>query len=284
MNACGPPRRGGPQVPQDCLGAMPRPRAASSPFFSRIAAMKPWTKPAKPGYYTKVGIKAVGFDLDGTLYPGRLMYLFSADLALRHPALLSAYGAARRTLHAEARLESGEAPRSSPYPASSFRDRQAALIAASLGIDKAKAARAVEQLIYAAMAERFRFIKPFQGVLPCLEALRSSGLRLGLLSDLPPPRKTALLGLEGRFDALLCSEDSGALKPSRRPFLALAEALDTEPGSILYVGNKREYDIEGAKAAGMMAALMGRGNAPHADLVFRRWEELSTWILERSEA
>lgn len=231
-----------------------------------------------------MGIKAVGFDLDGTLYPGGLLYVFSADLALRHPALMSAYGAARRTLHAEARRarasdEIGISP--TPGPSRLLRDRQAALIAASLGISEAEAALAVERLVYAAIAERFRFIKPFRGVLPCLEALRDSGLRLGLLSDLPPPRKTALLGLEGRFDALLCSEDSGALKPSRKPFLALAEALGAEPGSILYVGNKREFDIEGAKAAGMMAALMGRGNAPEADFVFRRWEELTAWILER---
>lgn len=234
-----------------------------------------------------VVIKAVGFDLDGTLYPGKLMYLFSADLALRHPALLSAYGKARRALHAEARLELAAGPSAAPPsadPARPFRARQAALIAASLGIGEAEAARAVDQVIYAAMAERFRFIKPFRGVLPCLEALRRSGLRLGLLSDLPPPRKTELLGLEGRFDALLCSEDSGALKPSRKPFLALAEALGVEPGSILYVGNKREFDIEGARAAGMMSALMGRGDVPEADFVFRRWDALAKWILERSGA
>lgn len=231
-----------------------------------------------------VVIKAVGFDLDGTLYPGKLMYLFSADLALRHPALLSAYGKSRRALHAEARLDMAAAAAAAPDPSRPFRARQAALIAASLGIGEAEAARAVEQVIYAAMAERFRFIKPFSGVLPCLEALRKSGLRLGLLSDLPPPRKTELLGLEGRFDTLLCSEDSGALKPSRKPFLALAEALGVEPGSILYVGNKREFDIEGARAAGMMSALMGRGDVPEADFVFRRWDALAKWILERSGA
>ena len=231
--------------------------------------------------------------MDGTLYPGRLMYVFSADLALRHPALMSAYGAARRALHAEACRElaqegTGPAPGARPLVAPgdsrSFRARQAALIAASLGIPESEAARAVERVVYAAIAERFRFIRPFRGVLPCLEALRNSGLRLGLLSDLPPPRKTALLGLGGRFDALLCSEDCGALKPSRKPFLALAEALGVEPSSILYVGNKREYDIEGAKAAGMMAALMGRGNAPEADFVFRRWEDLAAWIFARIEA
>ena len=231
-----------------------------------------------------VVIKAVGFDLDGTLYPGKLMYLFSADLALRHPALLSAYGKSRRALHAEARLDMAAAAAAAPDPSRPFRARQAAPIAASLGIGATEAARAVEQVIYAAMAERFRFIKPFRGVIPCLEALRKSGLRLGLLSDLPPPRKTELLGLEGRFDTLLCSEDSGALKPSRKPFLALAEALGVEPGSILYVGNKREFDIEGARAAGMMSALMGRGDVPEADFVFRRWDALAKWILERSGA
>jgi putative hydrolase of the HAD superfamily len=236
-----------------------------------------------------VGIKAVGFDLDGTLYPGWLMYLFSSDLALRHPTLLSAYGKARRALHEEARLELATGHSAAEFKASadsapSLRCRQAALVAASMGIGETEAARAVEQIIYAAMVERFRFIKPFPGVLGCLEALRNSGLRLGLLSDLPPPRKAALLGFEGRFETLLCSEDFGALKPSPKPFIALAEALETEPGSILYVGNKREFDIEGAKAAGMMAALLGRDAAPEADFIFRRWEELADWILERSGA
>lgn len=218
------------------------------------------------------------------------MYLFSADLAVRHPALLSAYGAARRNLHEEATRElargdhgpNHETP-GTPSPSPRFRERQARLIASSLGVSEAEAARAIERVIYATMAERFRFIAPFRGVIPCLETLRRSGLRLALLSDLPPPRKATLLGLEGRFDALLCSEDSGALKPSREPFHALAKALGVESGSILYVGNKREFDVEGAKAAGMMTALMGRGKAPEADFVFRKWDSLTSWILARSD-
>ena len=89
-----------------------------------------------------------------------------------------------------------------------------------------------------------------------------------------------MLGLDGFFECSLCSEDSGSLKPDRLPFLALAAALDLPPASILYVGNKEDYDIQGARSVGMKTALIGAGRASKADFSFRRWKDFSAWFLE----
>lgn len=228
-------------------------------------------------------IKAVGFDLDGTLYPAWLMYAVSVDIGMLHPRLLGAYGAARRAL----RAPDASAPQDTVDPGSeklisqAFRKRQASMIARKLGADMDGVTASIDTLIYSTIEKRFRFIRPYSGVADCLRTLHQSGLRLGLLSDLPPSQKIKLLGFSGIFDSILCSEDSGALKPDPRPFLALAADLGVEPESILYVGNKHDYDIMGARAAGMKTALIGKGKDADADFTFRRWDALTQWILAR---
>lgn len=142
-------------------------------------------------------------------------------------------------------------------------------------------ATAIDTTIYTVIENRFRFIRPFRGAVACLGSLRDAGLRLGLLSDLPPVKKISLMGLDGYFESMLCSEDFGALKPDPRPFVALAQTLSTPPESMLYVGNKMEYDILGAKAAGMQTALFSRRKCVDADFTFQSWNELREWILLR---
>lgn len=222
-----------------------------------------------------MGIKAVGFDLDGTLYPAWQMYAVSADIGIRHPIFLHAFGRVRRALRAPGALDGIVA-------SGAFRAFQASLVAERLGADRTATAAAIDKIIYTAIEEKFRHIRPFGGAALCLETLRGSGLKLGLLSDLPPLRKMELLGFRGYFDFVLCSEDFGALKPDPRPFSALAARFGLDPDSILYVGNKRRYDIEGARAAGMKTALIGRGKDPLADFTFLRWEDLTRWVLAQA--
>lgn len=216
--------------------------------------------------------KAVGFDLDGTLYPERRLYLASAGLALRRPRLFWAYGEARKSLRRKSSGLDG-------YPPEGLRERQARLVAERLHIDVESAALEIEERVYGGMEGRFAGLRPFTGVRTCLERLRGAGLRLGVLSDLPPRVKLEALGLADLFDAALCSEDSGALKPSHLPFRSLTTALEVEPGELVYVGNKYGYDCVGAKAMGMKTALLGRKAGPDADLAFSSWETLTAWIL-----
>ncbi len=247
-----------------------------------------------------MGIKAVGFDLDGTLYPAWQMYAVSADLGIRHPIFLHAFGRVRRALRAPGALDGitaspqGVGPESTTASSpetlidsrqaasGAFRTFQASLVAERLGADRTATAAAIDKIIYTVIEEKFRHIRPFGGAALCLETLRDSGLKLGLLSDLPPLRKMELLGFRDYFDFVLCSEDFGALKPDPRPFSALAARFGLDPDSILYVGNKRRYDIAGARAAGMKTALIGRGKDPLADFTFLRWENLTRWILAQA--
>ena len=233
-------------------------------------------------YYRCVGIKAVGFDLDGTLYPAWLMYAFSAGIALRHPFLLRAFGSARVALRREETEKTGENREKEDAVFGDFKERQASAVARNLASAPADLSRKIDRVIYTTIEDGFRHIKPYKGVLGCLETLRGSGFRLGLLSDLPPGRKIELMGLSPFFDAVLCSESYGALKPSVRPFLALAERLGARPEEVLYVGNNYEYDIVGARRAGMKTALIGGRRGRDADFSFVRWEDLSAWIVRKS--
>jgi putative hydrolase of the HAD superfamily len=234
-------------------------------------------------YYKCVVIKAVGFDLDGTLYPGWLMYLYSAGIGLRHPRLLRAFGSARRAIRFGEGKKPEDRSKDDEDVLRNFRTAQASIVAKSLSSDPGRTARAIDEIVYSAIENKFRHIKPYGGVPLCLRTLRASGLRLGLLSDLPPFRKIELMGLRPYFDTVLCSEHSGALKPSPLPFSALAEGLRVRPEEILYVGNKYEYDIVGARMAGMKTALIGFGKkGQDPDFSFLRWEDLTDWVLRES--
>jgi putative hydrolase of the HAD superfamily len=157
-------------------------------------------------------------------------------------------------------------------------------VAERLGIGEDRASENLDSFVYGAMERRFALLRPFAGIRSCLDRLADRGLRLGLLSDLPPKAKLKAMGLSDHFDVALCSEDYGALKPSPGPFLALAEALDSDPGEMIYVGNTYNYDCVGAKAVGMKTALLGHGKGPHADFVFRSWGKLGDYLIAASSA
>jgi putative hydrolase of the HAD superfamily len=214
---------------------------------------------------------AVAFDVDGTLYPAAALNSRALPLVLRHPLLFAAFGKARRDIRAAARADA----HGRPTDATSFRQRQAEITAALLGARKVdRVAELIDDVVYRGVTELFAGLRLYRGLVPALDALAEAGLRLAVLSDLPPLRKLSLMGLEGRFERALCSEDSGFLKPAPEPFRMLGDALHLEPRSVLYVGNSKAYDLEGARAAGMEAAIVSRGRVPGAALSFTEWDRL----------
>jgi len=227
-------------------------------------------------------IQAVAFDLDGTLYPNYRLYSRLLPQLILHPFFYAAFMRARRRLH------SGQ--NESPEQTSSFYVRQASIMAELLGTTVNQTERMLERLVYGHWGKFFSGIKIFPWLKETLLALKGAGFRLAVLSDLPPVQKLSLLGLEGIFDAVLSSEETGALKPSGVPFAALSRALNIDPGKIIYVGNSLRFDVEGAKSAGMKAALIRRsifstGHAPErsintADFVFRDYRQLQDYILQ----
>lgn len=99
----------------------------------------------------------------------------------------------------------------------------------------------------------------YKDVTPALTALRSRGLRLGVMSDADCAWLHASIS-RNRFelDAVVCSEDVGCYKPNPKPFLAIADALDVEPAEALYVGDTPRLDIVGARDIGMSAVWLNR--------------------------
>jgi putative hydrolase of the HAD superfamily len=105
----------------------------------------------------------------------------------------------------------------------------------------------------------FRFSRP--GIVPLIASLREKGLRLAVLSDYDCVKeRLGKLSLPpSLFDTIASSEASGALKPSSRPFSAIASQWGIEPGSILVVGDRADTDGAAARTTGMQFLLIENG-------------------------
>lgn len=224
---------------------------------------------------TKRPIRAVAFDLDGTLYPNRRFYVRLVPFLLKHHRLLAAMGKARDWMREEGHD-------------SSFFEEQSRIMASILGRDPAEVHEQTETLIYRGWEPLFKGLKLFAHVRETLDAFSAAGLPLGLLSDFPPETKLRYLALDSLFDVVLGSEACGRLKPDPLPFNALAGALGVESGEILYVGNSISYDIHGARGAGMQTALvtgaLSRLLSPRvrrceADFVFSDYRQLKKFVI-----
>jgi dihydrofolate synthase/folylpolyglutamate synthase len=102
----------------------------------------------------------------------------------------------------------------------------------------------------------------FEDVGPCLEKLKSRGLKLGIISNWDDRLRPLLreLKLDDYFDSIVISGERGPHKPDARIFQAAASQLKTLPGAILHVGDSAAEDVAGARAAGLQAVLLARGN------------------------
>jgi len=223
------------------------------------------------------GIEGAAFDLDGTLYPNYRLNIKLIPFILKEWRLLSAFGKARNIIRMEQ-----EAP---DYRLDDFYRRQAELAAEILGVPPQPLNEKIERLIYRGWEPLFKEVKLFKGTAETLAALRKAGLKMGLLSDFPPEKKLENLNISGLWDAVLCSERCGALKPHPCSFTELASAMGLPPEKILYVGNSQPYDVVGAKRAGMKTALIkspllpGGRKKPTADFIFNDYRQLYDFMI-----
>ncbi|MEM2638127.1 MAG: HAD family hydrolase [Candidatus Hadarchaeales archaeon] len=116
----------------------------------------------------------------------------------------------------------------------------------------------------------------FPDSLETIGSLKNRGYRLGIVTDTdgtPSVKRWRLEKLEIKkwFDiVVIAGEDTPAVKPDPGPFLLAAAKLKLKPEECLMVGDKIATDVRGAKAAGMLAALVRRReseNCAEADFV-----------------
>ena len=89
-----------------------------------------------------------------------------------------------------------------------------------------------------------------------LETLRRNGKKLGVITNGATgwqQQKLECLGLASFFDTVLISEREGLRKPDRLIFARALERCGVRPDEAVFVGDHPEVDVAGAKAAGLVA-------------------------------
>jgi len=99
----------------------------------------------------------------------------------------------------------------------------------------------------------------YPDALACLEGVRSLGLLVGIAGN-----QTAALEQWARdaclpADVISSSDSLGARKPDPRFFAGLVELAGCRAGEIAYVGDRADYDVLPAAAAGLVAIHVRRG-------------------------
>ncbi|MBP5450719.1 MAG: HAD family hydrolase [Treponema sp.] len=220
------------------------------------------------------GIKAVAFDIDGTLYADWKLNVRLAFYVLRHLTFFLRYSRVRDKMHRTA-------------PLADFYEYQARLLAFAMRTTPEEAKDNIQKICYDGMKPYFRKFKPYPYTKECMEKLKEKGYKIGILSDFPPDQKGDIWGMRELCDVCIGSEESGALKPSLYPFGILAMKLGVRPGEVLYVGNSIRYDVRGSLNAGMRSAYLLKGwrkifNKPpkDVDICFKNYRQLLDIVLK----
>jgi len=126
-------------------------------------------------------------------------------------------------------------------------------------------------------------------VVETLEWLRSTGLRLGIVSNVAyrpalMRRQINVLQLGGYFEALTFSSAVGVRKPNPRIYQDALRQLGVHPAATLFVGDRVKEDVRGPQSLGMRGVLLREWRREEdpggADFVIERLSELRP-IVER---
>ncbi|MCR5612928.1 HAD family hydrolase [Treponema sp.] len=219
-------------------------------------------------------VKVIAFDIDGTLYPQRRFYSKIFIHFWMNVRLFYHFGRVRKALR-----------RSAPLP--DLYRYQAILLSERMGCTTPEAEDKLKKVIYDAFPHYFEKIRPYKNVLETFKALKNAGYKIAILSDFPPEQKGELWGLLPYCDGVYSAEKIGSLKPSKYTFGIMAKEMGVPMNNILYVGNSRKYDVEGAKNAGMKTAYLlplwrRLLNRPlkDADICFKNYRQFMKIVLK----
>ena len=99
----------------------------------------------------------------------------------------------------------------------------------------------------------------YPDALPCLQALRAQGSRLGIAGNQPAETERLLRDMGLPVDIIATSSGWGVEKPSPAFFARAAQEAGRPPAEIAYVGDRMDNDVLPAQAAGMLGVFLRRG-------------------------
>lgn len=196
-----------------------------------------------------MSIKAVVFDLDGTLYDRKGLPRKLILRSLLHLRTLGAERTVRRVIAGTA-YESEEA----------FYDDFFRRIAAAANSDREKVSNWYNNIYLPLMTSILKkdyTIRPW--VREVFTALRSKGIRTAVFSDYGFVReKLQAVDFDPEWADMVFDVPSlGGLKPCKECFDKVAAMLGLDNSEILIVGDRDDTDGEGARRAGMPFQLVG---------------------------
>jgi putative hydrolase of the HAD superfamily len=128
-------------------------------------------------------------------------------------------------------------------------------------------------LLADALYRRFRDLATYRlhpDALPVLRRLRSTDLTIGLISNFEEwlEQLLELLEVEAFFDVTVISGIEGVEKPDAEIFRIALERAGAAAERAVYVGDNPVFDIDAARAVGMVPVLIDRrGRHPDADSI-----------------
>jgi putative hydrolase of the HAD superfamily len=113
--------------------------------------------------------------------------------------------------------------------------------------------------VYAAFGSAGRW-RPFPDVVPALERLAASGVKVGVISNWDSRLASILdgIGLGRLIDTVVCSAAEGLHKPDPRIFEAACSRAGVRASRCAHVGDHVYADVIGARSAGMTPVLIDR--------------------------
>jgi len=196
-----------------------------------------------------LGIKAIIFDIDGTLY-------YSADY-LRHltRAVIEALAELMEVDLREAEVK--------------FRSVKDQVKTISMGLKLLGIDRHVFYEVVVEKVEPCKYIRPRPELKKLLVNLKAKKIKVGCHTN--SSRKLAekvlkCLGLSLKDFDLVITCDDVEPKPSEEGYLTVMKTLGLKPDEILYVGDRWEVEVEPAKKLGMKTALVSRKHHGDPDI------------------
>ena len=212
-------------------------------------------------------LRAVGFDLDGTLFDHRGSATVAVD------AFVRTLGADPSTLLQavwfDAEDRQFERWRSGEITFEEQRRERLRKVLPAFGVATPSETVALDALFQAYLAEYERAWRGFPDNEAVLTSLRRDGLRVGVLTngnEAQQRAKLRALGLLDLVDVVCVSESIGVQKPDARAFQFLADRLGAATEDCLFVGDNPSQDVAGARAAGMRSTLIERYGSEPDDL------------------
>ena len=213
-------------------------------------------------------IKAVIFDLDGTLYNQSklrklmlkeiLLYFAFRPHKIRDLRIISTFRKLRE--------------KNFDKPTDNLQEDEYLWTAEAVGCDKQSVRRTVEEWIYN---------RPLKYMLECrqtgladfMEYLQSKSFKTGVFSDYPAQTKLDALDLKVQHIVCATDKDVNQLKPDPKGLQLICQRMGESPQTCLFIGDRMERDGECAQRLGMPFLILNKEKSQENHF-FRDYAEL----------